>query len=81
MFKTLSSPQYLKIIMSRSSAGSRLSDHISNSDPSLPFKHWKVETVCSWLEHLGLFMYVTEVRKQIQYGEQLMMVKNNSFFF
>ena len=44
----------------------------SPSDPSLPFRQWKVETVCSWLDNLGLYMYNSEVRRHVKTGEQLL---------
>jgi hypothetical protein len=44
----------------------KFANFATRPDPSLPFKHWKVETVCSWMEHLGLFMYNAEIRKNIQ---------------
>ena len=48
--------------------------HVTNltSDPSLPFRQWKVETVCSWLDNLGLYMYNSEIRRHVKMGEHLL---------
>lgn len=51
----------------RSSAGSKFANWINspnstcvsgngnygNNDPNLPFRQWKAETICSWLDNLG----------------------------
>ena len=47
------------------------------ADPSLPFRQWKVETICSWLDHLGLYMYNAEVRRHIKIGEQLLALSSH----
>ena len=49
----------------------------SLSDPSLPFRQWKVETVCSWLDNLGLYMYNSEIRRHVKVGEQLLAMNAN----
>ena len=48
------------------------SNHSPTPDPSLPFRQWKVGTVCAWMDHLGLYMYSAEVRKHVKSGEAFM---------
>ena len=70
----------------RASAGSRFAQWMgptgapnpsASSDPNLPFRQWKVETICSWLDNLGLYMYSAEVRKHIKIGEQLLALSSH----
>ena len=47
------------------------------ADPNLPFRQWKAETICSWLDHLGLYMYSGEVRRHVKTGEQLLALSSH----
>ena len=38
----------------------------------LPLRQWTTEIICMWFEHLGLFMYVSEARKCLRSGSQLL---------
>ncbi len=46
-------------------------------DSDLPFRQWKVETICSWLDHLGLYMYNAELRRHVKNGEQLLALSSH----
>lgn len=67
----------------RASAGSRFASWMTNTnnvsypDPNLPFRQWKVDTICSWLDNLGLYMYNAEIRKHIKIGEQLLALSSH----
>eukprot|EP00095_Tigriopus_kingsejongensis_P000014 snap_masked-scaffold342_size201858-processed-gene-1.3 protein:Tk00014 transcript:snap_masked-scaffold342_size201858-processed-gene-1.3-mRNA-1 annotation:"hypothetical protein D910_10177" len=67
----------------RASAGSRFAswmtttNNVSYPDPNLPFRQWKVDTICSWLDNLGLYMYNAEIRKHIKIGEQLLAMSSH----
>ena len=41
---------------------------------SLPMKQWNADTICTWFEQMGLFMYVADVRRNLRAGTQLMEV-------
>ncbi len=49
----------------------------SYPDPNLPFHQWKMETICAWLDNLGLYMYNSEVRKHIKTGENLLAMSSH----
>ena len=36
-----------------------------------------METVCSWLDNLGLYMYNSEIRRHVKMGEQLLAMNAN----
>ncbi len=46
-------------------------------DPNLPFRQWKSEAICSWLDNLGLYMYNSEVRRHVKTGESLLAMSNH----
>ncbi len=62
-----------------SGAASPTPDHSKQGGEQggLPFRQWKVETICSWLDHLGLYMYNAEVRKHVKLGEQLLALSSH----
>lgn len=39
--------------------------------PELPFQEWNADTICSWLDILGLYMYSNEVRRTVKDGLHL----------
>ena len=41
---------------------------------ALPMKQWNADTICTWFEQMGLFMYVADVRRNLRAGTQLMEV-------
>jgi hypothetical protein len=73
----------------RASAGSRFaawmgptsSTSTSNPPPhpdiNLTFRQWKVETICSWLDNLGLYMYNSEVRRHVKVGDHMLAMSNH----
>ncbi|XP_040580296.1 LOW QUALITY PROTEIN: uncharacterized protein [Lepeophtheirus salmonis] len=58
----------------RNSGGSRFAGWMMSGLPEshLPFRQWKVDTIISWLDHLGLYMYSSEVRKHVKTGDDLL---------
>lgn len=39
--------------------------------PDIPFSEWDTETICSWLQDLGLEAYITEAKRWIKNGAHL----------
>ena len=61
----------------RASAGSQLAlgwelqKGLVPFDSDVPFLEWDADIICSWLDSMGLYMYSTEVRKNVKTGKQL----------
>lgn len=41
------------------------------SRPDIPFADWDTETVCNWIQDLGLEAYVTEAKRWVKNGAHL----------
>lgn len=40
-------------------------------ESDVPFDEWDTDTICAWLDTLGLYMYTNEVKKTVTSGAQL----------
>lgn len=59
----------------RATAGARLAwskDLKITQDTDVPFVHWDGDRVVAWLNEIGLDMYVTEARRWVKIGDQLL---------
>ena len=43
-----------------------------SSDSSIPFSRWDRERIVAWLNEIGLNMYLSECRRWVKNGEQLL---------
>ena len=60
----------------RGSEGSRFSSWLNSVpntfiEPAEPFEKWGINSICAWLDTLGLGLYAPEVRKVCQNGQEL----------
>ena len=67
----------------RASAGSQLAlgwdlqKGLVPFESCVPFLEWDADTICSWFDSMGLYMYSGEVRKHVKTGQQLAAFTNS----
>ena len=59
---------------STTSSSNNIGHHGGNQfkEPNIPFRDWDLESVCAWMEHLGLQCYAVEVGKLCKNSSQLL---------
>ena len=63
---------YLSTFGKKSRTSSFKLHFLFSSDLSIPFSRWDRERIVAWLNEIGLNMYLSECRRWVKNGEQLL---------